>query len=84
MLDAIYVILFVLALVAALVGLSRLDARAKKKHKQEAYRLLETADPDQKKLVDTIKGLRIYGGRFHKDKESVQLIQKLQNKLPPR
>ncbi|HTY81731.1 MAG TPA: hypothetical protein VMB24_03025 [Dehalococcoidales bacterium] len=79
--DYIYIVLFLLVLVGALVLLSRLDARTKKRYKQDAYRLLETANADVKKLKDTIKGLRLYGGRFKKDKEAYQLIQKLQDKL---
>jgi hypothetical protein len=83
MMDVIYIALFVLALVAALFGLSKMDAKAKKKYKQDAYRMLESDNIDQKKLKDTIKGLRLYGGRWHKDKESAQLVEKLQDKLDP-
>jgi hypothetical protein len=79
--DYVYIILFLLVLVAALVLLTRLDASSKKRYKHDAYRLLESANADLKKVKDTIKGLRLYGGRFRKDKECYQLIQKLQDKL---
>ena len=79
--DYVYIGLFLLVLLASLYFLSRMDARTKKKYKHEAYKLLETANADIKKVRDTIKGLRLYGGRFKKDKECYQLIQKLQDKL---
>ena len=73
--------LFILVLVLALVGLNKLDARTKKKFKREAYKLLEDSSTEGKKIKDTIKGLRLYGGRWRKDKECVQLIERLQKKL---
>ena len=79
--DYLWIVLFLLVLVAGLVLLSKLDARTKKKYKHDAYKLLETANADIKKVKDTIKGLRLYGGRFKKDKECYQLIVKLQDKL---
>ena len=82
--DYVYIALFVIAMVAALVGITKLDARTKKKYKQDAYRLLETKDLEPKKVKDTIKGLRLYGGRWHKDKECQQLVQRLQDKLGQR
>ena len=41
--DYLYIILFLLVLLAGLYGLSRMDARTKKKYKHDAYKLLETA-----------------------------------------
>jgi hypothetical protein len=79
--DVLYFGVFVLVLVLGLVGLSKLDAKTKKKYKQDAYKLLEDSGADIKKVKDTIKGLRLYGGRFHKDKECRILVQKLQDKL---
>lgn len=73
--------LFVIVLVLLLGGLSKLDTRTKKKHKQAAYKLLETSSPDAKEVKNTIKNLRLYGGRWRKDKECLQLIQRLQDKL---
>jgi hypothetical protein len=58
-----------------------MDARTKRRHKQEAYKLLETPSPDTKEVKNAIKNLRLYGGRWHKDQESLQLIQRLQEKL---
>jgi hypothetical protein len=79
--DYFWIVLFLLVLVAGLVWLSKLDVRSKKKYKQNAYKLLETANADLKKVKETIKGLRLYSGRFKKDKECAQLIEKLQDKL---
>jgi hypothetical protein len=79
--DYVYIVLFLIALVLALVGISRIDAKTKKKYKQDAYRLLEASDTELKKVRDTIKGLRLYGGRWRKDKECTQLIERLQTKL---
>jgi hypothetical protein len=79
--DYVYIALFILALAAALWGLARMDARSKKKFKQDAYRLLDAAEVEPKKVRDTIKGLRLYGGRWHKDKECQQLVQRLQEKI---
>lgn len=81
--DYVYIGLFIIALVLAMVGLSRLDAKTKKKYKHDAYRLLEASNAELKKVKDTIKGLRLYGGRWHKDKECIQLIERLQSKLKP-
>jgi hypothetical protein len=79
--DYVYSALFIIALILALVGLNKLDARTKKKHKQQAYRLLDMADPDPKDVTNTIKVLRLYGGHWRKDKECVQLVQRLQEKI---
>jgi hypothetical protein len=72
---------FILVMALLLFGLNRLDARTRKKHKQTAYKLLEDTNPDIKKVRDTIKCLRLYGGRWKKDKECVLLVEKLQDKL---
>jgi hypothetical protein len=79
--EYVYLGLFILVLVLALVGLNKVDAGTKKKLKREAYKLLEDSGTDEKKIKDTIKGLRLYGGRWRKDKECVQLIERLQKKL---
>ena len=79
--DYIYLALFIIVLALLLVGLNKLDARTKKRHKQEAYKLLETSSPDAQEVKSTIKALRLYGGRWKKDKECIQLVERLQNKL---
>jgi hypothetical protein len=79
--DYVYIGVFIVVLVAALVGLSKLDAGTKKKYKREAYKLLESPACEPKKVKDTIKGLRLYGGRWRKDKECSQLIERLQSKI---
>jgi hypothetical protein len=79
--EYVYMVLFIFVLVLLLAGLGRLDARTKKKYKRDAYKLLEDSSADIKKINDTIKGLRLYGGRWRKDKECVQLIERLQQKL---
>ncbi len=79
--DYIYSALFIIVLFALLVGLSKLDTRTKTKHKQAAYRLLEATQPDPKEINNSIKMLRLYGGRWRRDKECIQLVEKLQQKL---
>jgi hypothetical protein len=79
--EYVYMILFMAFLMLLLVLLSRLDRRTKNKHKQEAYKLLEMSGPDPKVVKNTIKLLRLYGGRWHKDKECIELVQRLQEKL---
>ncbi len=79
--EYVYIILFMVFLLGLLVLLSRLDRRTKNKHKQTAYKLLETSGPDPKAVKDTIKLLRLYGGRWRKDKECIELVQRLQEKL---
>jgi hypothetical protein len=79
--DYVFIVLFVIVLALALVGLSRWDKGTKNKYKRDAYKLLENPVTDLKKVKDTIKGLRLYGGRWHKDKECTQLIERLQKKL---
>jgi hypothetical protein len=79
--EYVYMFLFIALLFLLLVGLSKLDGRTKKKYKRAAYKLLETSGPDPKTVKDTIKLLRLYGGRWRKDKECIELVQRLQDKL---
>lgn len=73
--------LIVLGLMAAWFILNRMDRRTKNKYKKEAYRLLETPSATAKEITYNIKMLRLYGGRFRKDKEFVQLVNRLIEKL---
>jgi hypothetical protein len=79
--EYVYLALFIILLVLLLAGSSKLDARTRKKNKQAAYKLLETSGPDAKEIKHVILNLRLYGGRWRKDKECIQLIQRLQDKL---
>ena len=74
-------VLFLALLVFLFVLLTRLENTAKKKTKREAYQLLDLPDPDLAALKNTIKYLRLYGGRWRKDKECIQLVRRLQDKL---
>ena len=77
-----FIFVLVLAfLVFIMFLLNKFDRMAKNKHRQKAYDLLETENPDPKELKDTIKSLRLYGGRFRKDQEFQKLIRELQDKL---
>lgn len=78
--DYFYSALIILALIAAMYFLTSWEKRIKIKYKKTAYSLLETERPDLKKIRDTIKGLRLYGGRWFKDKECSQLVNRLQVK----
>jgi len=79
--EYFYFVLFILALIVILFLLFKYDARIKSRYKKTAYRLLEMSSPDVKEIRDTIKGLRLYGGRIRKDKETVELIKRLQDKF---
>ncbi|MGD1119063.1 MAG: hypothetical protein ABR886_06205 [Dehalococcoidales bacterium] len=80
--DYAIFILVILALGAAMFFLQRSEKRTKNKYKKEAYRLLDTPDPDPTVVAKTIKLLRLYGGRWRKDKEFVELVKRLAERLP--
>ena len=82
--EYFYFFLFLLVMVALLILLIRVDRRTRNRYKKTAYRLLETDNPDTKEVRNTIKGLRLYGGRIRKDKESAQLVNRLLNKFSGR
>jgi len=71
--EIIVFILIVLAVAAAMWLLYRSEKRTKNTWKLTAYRLLEEQDPDPKKIKETVKFIRIYGGRFSKDPEFAHL-----------
>jgi hypothetical protein len=79
--DYFYFALIILVLAGAWFLLNRMDKRTKNQHKKEAYRLLDTPDASKKEIEKTIKMLRLYGGRFRKDKEFIQLVNKLIDRL---
>ena len=78
--DYFYFALIILGLVAMMYLLIRFEKRIKLRYKKAAYGLLETARPDAKEMRDAIKALRLYGGRWFKDKECSQLVERLQIK----
>jgi len=78
--DYLYLILVIIGLVAIMYLLIRYEKRVKLKYKKTAYSLLEDAKPSPKEIRDAIKGLRLYGGRWMKDKECSQLVTRLQIK----
>jgi len=79
--DIAIFILILLALIATMYLLGQSEKKTKNKHKKEAYRLLDTPHPDRAEIVKTIKLLRLYGGRWRKDKEFIELIVRLQDRL---
>jgi cbb3-type cytochrome oxidase subunit 3 len=79
--DYVWFVLFILFLALILFVLNKMDRINKNKHREAAYTLLETVDPDPKEIRDTIKGLRLYGGRLRKNQEFMKLIRQLQDKL---
>jgi cbb3-type cytochrome oxidase subunit 3 len=79
--DYVYFILITLILVAIIYFLNRSEKKTKNKHKKEAYRLLDTPNPDQREIISTIKCLRLYGGRWRKDQEFIELIKRLAERL---
>ncbi len=74
-------ILLIAFLLFLLVMMSKLDKRIRNKHKQDAYRMLEMSGSDPEEVKKMIKMLRLYGGRWRKDKECIQLVERLQQKL---
>jgi hypothetical protein len=78
--DFFYFALIILALILVIFLVNRVERNTKARFKKTAYGLLETARPSSKEMKDTIKGLRLYGGRWIKDKECTQLVQRLMAK----
>ncbi len=79
--DYFYFALLIIALGGASWLLTRADKKTKNKYKIEAYKLLDTPDATADQIKKNIKMLRLYGGRFRKDKEFIQLVDKLIAKL---
>jgi hypothetical protein len=78
--DYFYFALIFIGLVGIAFLLNRYEKRIKVRYKKTAYSLLDAEMPDLKQVKETIKGLRLYGGRWFKDKECVQLVARLQEK----
>ncbi len=74
-------VLIILVLVGMLLLVNRMDKNAKNKYRKDAYTLLENPSPDPKDIKKTLKGLSLYGGRWRKDQEFIQLIRRLSDKL---
>jgi hypothetical protein len=72
--------LILLALIGIFIFVTRLDNKAKNRHKADAYEMLEISDPDPKKLKDCVRGLRLYSGRIRKDHEAMDLSRQLLTK----
>jgi hypothetical protein len=79
--EYVVFVLIIAALVLVLVLLNRVEKSTKLNLKKTAYRLLEGINPTPKEIKDTIKGLRLYGGRLRKDKECIELVRRLTEKL---
>jgi hypothetical protein len=76
---------FFIGVILVLAGISylltRLEKKTKNKVKKEAYRLLDTPEAPRADIIKSIKMLRLYGGRWFKDKEFKQLTDRLIDKL---
>ena len=81
--DYFVFVLIILTLLGIMFFLNRFEKGIKAKYKKAAYGLLDTNQPDSKEVKDTIKGLRLYGGRWFKDKECIQLVDRLIGKYGP-
>jgi hypothetical protein len=79
--DILFFIGLILVLGGAFYLLYRSEGKTKNKYKMTAYNLLEEANPDPKKIKDTIKMLRLYGGHWRKDQEFAQLVRLLSDLL---
>jgi hypothetical protein len=78
--EYFYFALIIIGLVGIIFLLNRYEKSIKVRFKKTAYGLLEAERPDLKEVKQTIKGLRLYGGRWFKDKECIQLVARLQDK----
>lgn len=79
--DILIFIAIILALGAGWYLLHKSEVRTKNKHKMAAYNLLEQENPDPKKIKETIRLLRLYGGQWRRDREFVELGRLLSNLL---
>jgi hypothetical protein len=79
--DWLLFVLLIIVLIGIVILLRRSDARTKNKYRKAAYDLLEKTNPDPKQIKDTIRYLRLYGGRWRKDKEFIELVRRLLNRL---
>jgi len=79
--EYVIFILLILALIAVSYFLRRNEKKTKNKHKIAAYRVLDAPNPTPQEIVNTIKMLRLYGGTWRKDKEFVELVNRLRDRL---
>ena len=79
--EYFFFFLFIAFLVGVLFLLTRMEARAKRRYRKAAYALLEQPDPSRSDIKQVLKSLRLYGGRWRKDKEFIQLIARLEERL---
>jgi hypothetical protein len=78
--DYLIFALIILVLVGIIILLNRVEKGIKARFKKSAYALLEADRPEPKEVKETIRGLRLYGGRLFKDKECAQLVDRLLTK----
>lgn len=78
--DYVWFSILVLVLVGSLIFIKYLDRKAKARNREEAYRVLDLPNPSEKDLKNAIQGLHLYGGRLRKDKEFVDLKERLAKK----
>jgi hypothetical protein len=79
--DYLYLFLLVAFLAGMLFFLFRLEKREKYRQRKAAYDLLERHDASAQEIRKALKNLRLYGGRWRKDKEFLQLILRLEERL---
>ncbi len=79
--DYIVFILVILFLFFLLWLFNRIEKKTKNQWRKTAYNLLEMGDPAKEDILKTIKNLRLYSGRIRRDKEFIQLIERLQSRL---
>ena len=76
---AVFILMF-FGLVGLLYLLMRSETRTKNRYKERADGLLSTSDPGPEEVRETIKYLRLYSGRFFKDKDALKLAENLREK----
>jgi hypothetical protein len=79
--DYVYFFGFIAILIVAYIFVTRAENNNKKKFKKHAYQLLDEANPNPREVKTTIRHLGLYRGRWRKDREISQLIDRLIAKL---
>ena len=79
--ESVIAIIAIVIVLILIIGLSIVLSKAKKEYKKDGYRLLKNPNPNPKDIKVTINALNRYVGRWSKDEEAAQLINRLMDKL---
>ncbi len=79
--ESVIAIIVLVIVIILIIGLFIVLNKAKKEYKKDAYRLLKKSNPSPKDIKETINALNRYVGRWSKDEEAAQLINRLMDRL---